>query len=165
MKKVSAIRKNKICAALLIAILMFCCIPFTAHAAETILTTTVPSQVPIKLEIEGNGRIEVNGKSYTESTTVQVNRHAKTEFIIIPNYDYELKAILYNGENVFSELQNNIFTLQEVKSDSILKVIFAPKGVPPKTGDGSVPLWIYAVVITISIFGIAFVKIKKNCVK
>ena len=164
MKQVSAI-KNKICAVLLIAILTVCCIPFPAFASETTLTTTVPSQISVKLEIEGNGKIEVNGKSYTESATIEVDRHTRTEFRLIPNSDYELKAILYNDENVFSELRDSIFALQEIESDSVLKVTFAPKSLPPKTGDNSFPLWIYALFITISILGIAFAVKKKNAVR
>ena len=164
MKKVSAI-KNKICAVLLIAILTVCCIPFPVLAFETTLTTTVPSRVSVKLEIEGNGKIEVNGKSYTENTTIEVDRHTKTEFCLIPNSDYELKAILYNDENVFSELRDSIFALQEIENDSVLKVTFAPKNASPKTGDNSFPLWIYVVLMIISILGIAFAVKKKNVVK
>ena len=165
MKKVSAIYKNKICAVLLIAVLIICCIPLPVLASETTLTTTVPAQVSVKLEIEGNGKVEVNGKSYTESTTIEVNRHTKTEFYLIPNSDYELKAILYTDENVCSELRDSIFALQEIESDSVLKVTFTPKSLPPKTGDNSFPLWIYAILMIISILGIAFAVKKKNVVR
>lgn len=165
MKKVSAICKNKICAVLLVAVLIICCIPLPALASETTLTTTVPAQFSVKLEIEGNGKVEVNGKSYTESTTIEVNRHTKTEFCLIPNSDYELKAILYNDENVFSELRDSIFALQEIESDSVLKVTFTPKSLPPKTGDNSFPLWIYAILMIISILGIALAVKKKNVVR
>ena len=164
MKQVSAI-KNKICAVLLIAILTVCCISFPAFASETTLTTSAPSQFSVKLEIEGNGKIEVNGKSYTKNTTIEMDRHAKTEFCLIPNSDYELKAILYNDENVFSELRDSIFALQEIENDSVLKVTFAPKNASPKTGDNSFPLWIYVVLMIISILGIAFAVKKKNVVK
>ena len=164
MKQVSAI-KNKICAVLLIAILLVACIPVSVFASETTLTTTVPSQVSVKLEIEGNGKIEVNGKSYTESTTIEVNRHTKTEFYIISNSDYELKAILYNDENVFSELRDSIFTLQEIENDSVLKVTFTPKSDSPETGDSSFPLWIYAILMIISVAGIAFAVKKKYDMK
>lgn len=164
MKQVSAI-KNKICAVLLIAILTVCCIPFPALASETTLTTTVPSQVSVKLEIEGNGKIEVNGKSYTENTTIEVDRHTKTEFCLIPNFDYELKAILYNDENVFSELRDSIFTLQEIENDSVLKVTFTPKNASPETGDSSFPLWIYAILMIISVAGIVFAVKKKYDMK
>ena len=119
----------------------------------------------MKIEIDGEGQVEVDGKKYVETTTVQVNRHTETAFLMIPNSNYELKAILYNDENVFSELRDNIFTLQEVESDSVLKVTFAPKSVPPKTGENSFPLWIYAIFIIISILGIAFAVKKKNAVR
>ena len=109
MKKVSAIFRNKICAVLLAAILIICCIPFPAFASKTTLTTTVPAQFSVKLEVEGNGKVEVNGKSYTESTVREVNRHTKSEFRLTPNSGYEIKSVFFNGENVFSELRDSIF--------------------------------------------------------
>ena len=119
----------------------------------------------VKLEIEGNGKIEVTGKSYTENTTIEVDRHTKTEFCLIPNFDYELKAILYNDENVFSELRDSIFTLQEIENDSVLKVTFTPKNASPETGDSSFPLWIYAILMIISVAGIVFAVKKKYDMK
>lgn len=165
MRKVSTIHKNKICAVLLIAILLIVCIPLPALASDTTLTTTVPAKFSVKLEIEGNGKVEVNGKIYTESATIEVNRHTKTEFYIISNSDYELTAVLYNGKDVFSELSDNTFTLQEVTSDSTLKVTFTPKSDSPETGDSSFPLWIYAILMIISVVGIAFAVKKKNVVR
>ena len=164
MRKVSAIHKNKICAVLLVAILIICCIPLPAFASETTLTTTVPAQVSVKLEVEGNGKVEVNGKSYTESTTIEVNRHTKTEFYIIPNSDYELTAVLYNGEDVFSELSGNTFALQEVIGDSVLRIIFTPKSNSPQTGDSDFRLWAYTAWIEIFMIVMSFV-IKKEKAK
>lgn len=165
MKKVSAIYRNKICAVLLAAILIICCVPFPAFASKTTLTTTVPAQFSVKLEVEGNGKVEVNGKSYTESTVIEVNRHTKTEFRLTPNSDYELKSVFFNGEDVFSELRDSIFALQEIESDSVLKVTFTPKSLPLKTGDNSFPIWIYAILMIMSIAGITFAIKKKYDMK
>ena len=165
MKKVSAIYRNKICAVLLAAILIICCVPFPAFASKTTLTTTVPAQFSVKLEVEGNGKVEVNGKSYTESTVIEVNRHTKTEFRLTPNSDYELKSVFFNGEDVFSELSDNTFILRETTSNSTLKVTFTPKSTQPQTGDNSFPLWIYAILMIMSIAGIAFVVKKKYDMK
>lgn len=165
MKKVSAIHKNKICAVLLVAILFIVCMPLPALASETTLTMTVPAQVFVKLEIKGNGKVEVNGKIYTESTTIEVNRHTRTEFRLIPNSGYEIKSVFFNGENVFSELRDSIFTLQKIESNSTLKVAFTPKSTQPQTGDNSFSLWIYAILMIISVVGIAFAVKKKNVVR
>ena len=161
MKKVSAIYKNKICAVLLAAILIICCVPFPAFASKTTLTTTVPAQFSVKLEVEGNGKVEVNGKSYTESTVIEVNRHTKTEFRLTPNSDYELKSVFFNGEYVFSELSDNTFILREATSNSTLKVTFMPKSDSLKTGDNSFPLRIYVILMMMSVAGIAFAVNKK----
>ena len=161
MRKVSAIHKNKICTVLLVAILLIVCIPLPALASETTLTTTVPAQVSVKLEIEGNGKVEVNGKSSTESTTIEVNRHTRTEFCLTPNSGYEVKSVFLNGKNVTSELRDNIFTLEKIESSATLKVIFTPKSISPQTGDNSFLLWIYTVLTSISILGITFAIRKK----
>ena len=163
MKKVSAIFRNKICAVLLAAILIICCIPFPAFASKTTLTTTVPAQFSVKLEVEGNGKVEVNGKSYTENTTIEVDRHTKTEFRLTPNSGYEIKSVFFNGENVFSELRDSIFALQEIENDSVLKVTFTPKNASPKTGDDDFTSCVYAILLIMSIAGIAFA-VKKNMI-
>ncbi len=165
MKKVSAIYKNKICAVLLAAILIICCVPFPAFASKTTLTTTVPAQFSVKLEVEGNGKVEVNGKSYTESTVIEVNRHTKTEFRLTPNSDYELKSVFFNGEDVFSELSDNTFILQEITSNSTLKVTFTPKNDSPKTGDDNFAFCVYAILLIMSVAGIVFAIKKKYDMK
>ena len=165
MKKVSAIYKNKICAVLLAAILIICCVPFPAFASKTTLTTTVPEHFFVKLEIEGNGKVEVNGKSYTESTVIEVNRHTKTEFRLTPNSDYELKSVFFNGEDVFSELSDNTFILQEITSNSTLKVTFTPKSNSLKTGDDNFAFCVYAILLIMSVAGIVFAIKKKYDMK
>lgn len=165
MKKTSVIHKSKICAVLLAAILIICCVPFPAFASKTTLTTTVPAQFSVKLEVEGNGKVEVYGKSYTESTVIEVNRHTKTEFRLTPNSDYELKSVFFNGEDVFSELSDNTFILREATSNSTLKVTFTPKSDSPKTGDNSFPLRIYVILMMMSVAGIVFAIKKKYDVK
>ena len=54
----AASRKKRISLLLLLAVLCIACMPLTAFAHETTLTTTVPSQCPMKIEIIGNGKVE-----------------------------------------------------------------------------------------------------------
>ena len=96
---------------------------------------------------------------------IEVNRHTKTEFCLIPNSGYELKSVFFNGEDVFSELSDNTFILRETTSNSTLKVTFTPKSTQPQTGDNSFPLWIYAILMIMSIAGIAFAVKKKYDMK
>ena len=130
---------------LLLAILCIACMPLTAFAHETALTATVPSQCPMKIEIVGNGKVNVEGVSYTETSIVQVKRHTEVEFVIIPDRGY-----------VLSKIHDNTLVLPEVSEDSILKVVFEENGTVPKTGEYRSSLWIYALLMLVTGIGIAF---------
>lgn len=152
----AASRKKKVSLLLLLAVLCIACMPLTAFAHETTLTTTVPSQCPMKIEIVGNGKVEVEGTSYTETSIVQVKRHTETEFVFIPDEGYMLQAVSYDGEDVLSKIHNDTLVLPEVSEDSVLKVVFVSNGTVPKTGEYRSPLWIYALLMLVSSIGIVF---------
>lgn len=151
-----ASRKKKVSLLLLLAVLCIACMPLTAFAHETTLTTTVPSQCPMKIEIVGNGKVEVEGTSYTETSIVQVKRHTETEFVFIPDEGYMLQAVSYDGEDVLSKIHNDTLVLPEVSEDAVLKVVFVSNGTVPKTGEYRSPLWIYALLMLVSSIGIVF---------
>lgn len=152
----AADRKNRVSIMLLLAILCIACMPLTAFAHETALTATVPSQCPMKIEIVGNGKVNVEGVSYTETSIVQVKRHTEVEFVIIPDRGYVLQAVSYDGEDVLSKIHDNTLVLPEVSEDSILKVVFEANGTVPKTGEYRSSLWIYALLMLVTGIGIAF---------
>ena len=152
----AASRKKKVSLLLLLAVLCIACMPLTAFAHETTLTTTVPSQCPMKIEIVGNGKVEVEGTSYTETSIVQVKRHTETEFVFIPDEGYMLQAVSYDGEDVLAKIHNDTLVLPEVSEDSVLKVVFVSNGTVPKTGEYRSPLWIYALLMLVSSIGIVF---------
>ena len=47
----------------------------SAFAAETTLTTTVPSEFSVKIEIEGKGSVIVSGVEYSENAEIVVKRN------------------------------------------------------------------------------------------
>lgn len=152
----AASRKKRILLLLLLAVLCIACMPLTALAHETTLTTTVPSQCPMKIEIIGNGKVDVEGVSYTETSIVQVKRHTETEFVIIPDEGYMLQAVSYDGEDVLSKMNDNTLVLPEVSEDAVLKVVFVSNGTIPKTGEYRSSLWMYALLMLVSGIGIVF---------
>ena len=152
----AANRKKRISLLLVLAVLCIACMPLTAFAHETTLTTTVPSQCPMKIEIIGNGKVEVEGTSYTETSIIQVKRHTETEFVLIPDEGYMLQAVSYDGEDVLSQIHNDTLVLPEVREDAVLKVVFVSNGTVPKTGEYRSPLWIYALLMLVSSIGIVF---------
>ena len=152
----AAVRKNRVSIMLLLTILSVACMPLTAFAHETMLTTTVPSQCPMKIEIVGNGKVNVEGVSYTETSIVQAKRHTEVEFVIIPDRGYVLQAVSYNGEDVLSKIHDNTLLLSEVSEDSVLKIVFEANGTVPRTGEYRSPLWTYALLMSVTGIGIVF---------
>jgi len=121
---------------LLTVLLIFAILPFSVSALETTLTTTVPSEFSVELEIEGNGSVKVGDKTYSESTKVTVKRNEWISYEISPNEGFEIKSVFYNGENVSKELKDHVLTVFCDKY-GILSVSFIPMAKNPITGDSS----------------------------
>lgn len=144
--------KNIKCAVMLLVVLLSCVIPLSALAAETELTTTVPSEFFLSIEIEGKGTVSVNGTEYTESTQIIIKRHEQTDFLLTANDGYEIKSVLWNGEE-----KENTFSIENIEMDSVLKVIFSPKSSDmPQTGDNSLPIWWYISIMVVAMIGMIF---------
>lgn len=130
MKKPFAAYINRIYAVLLIAMLFVFCVPLTAFAAETTITTTVPSEFPLKIEIEGSGTVEFAGKRYNKSTELMLLRHRDYSFKIMPDRDYEITSVLYNGEDILSEIVDGTFVISQIEGDSVLHISFERNSKP-----------------------------------
>ena len=68
---------------MLLAVLLVLLVPYSAFAAQTTLTTTVPSEFPVKIEIEGWGSVIVDDAEYTESTDITVKRNENIKYIFV----------------------------------------------------------------------------------
>ena len=159
MKRVSAIHKI-----FLLAVIMICLFtPFTAFAQETVLKTTVPYKISLKIEIEGNGSVEVNGNKYSKTAEIIIEQN-DTEFKIIPEKGNIIKSIAYNGTDITAELKNNILRLNNIEDNAVLKVVFAEENTALKTGEPVHNLWLFGTAILISGIGIAFI-ISKRIIK
>lgn len=119
---------------LFFALVIFLYIPPTAFAQDTQLTTIVPSQFLLKIELDGKGEVQIGEKHFSTSTTISVNRHTETEIALIPAENYEIKSVLYNGKLLTGDLRNDILTLPELTGDSVLIIAFTEKVSPPQTG-------------------------------
>lgn len=127
--------KKSIYICLLFAFVMVICMPLTAFAQNTTLTANVPSQLQLKIEINGKGAVQVGEKRFSETTTISVDRHTETAIVITPVSNYEIKSVLYNGEAMTENLQNYTLVLPEPRCDSVLTVNFMEMATPPQTGD------------------------------
>lgn len=154
--------KKLISVSLLFTFVMFICMPLTAFAQNTKLTTTVPPQFLLKIEIDGKGEIQVGEKCFSETTTVSVKRHTKTAITVIPAANYEIKSVLYNGEAMTENFQNHTLILPEPTDDSILNITFEEKSQPPQTGDNPYLLYLCVIVMIFSGLTLVWLTIKRD---
>ncbi len=108
---------------MLLALLFCFLIPVSAFAAETTLTTTVPSDISLKIQISGKGSVFVNGKEYKKSKEITLKRSGEILYKIVPNKNYEVKSVLYNGDDMTESLKDGTFSVA-VNGDAVLKVDF-----------------------------------------
>ena len=127
-------RKSFKCTVLILAVLLFFSIG--ASALETTLTTTVPSEFLIKLEINGNGNVKVEDKTYFENTDIVVKRNEWISYKISPNENFKIKSVFFNGEDVTTKLEDNVFKAFSDKNIT-LKIVFTTVNDSPVTSDNS----------------------------
>lgn len=116
--------------------------PLTASAEVTTLSTSVPKQVALSVEITGKGTVTVNGKSTGKNAEFLVDRLKDADVLIAANSGYLLKAVYLDGEDVTDNLINGLLTIEDIQFDTDLVVIFVYKesghiGNIPETGDRS----------------------------
>ena len=129
---------NRIILSLLAVLLL--CLPVASFAAETTLTTAVPSAFTLNVDIQGKGTVIVDGNAYNTDTTLTIERLRETKIDITPFAGYKLKSLHYNGENVLSKLSSGTLVLPPLEQDSVLKVVFTPDfagWLPDHGGNGS----------------------------
>lgn len=102
----------------LLAALFF---PVSAFAAEqsTQLTVTVPSSHSVHLEIDEHGSVKVDGKTYTGTKTIQVDRLKEQKYVIQAEDGYEITEVTYGPEGQAEEitLTGSAFTAPALNQD------------------------------------------------
>ena len=106
---------------MLLAVLLLTLIPFSAFAAETTLTTTVPSEFSVKIEIEGKGSVIVDGVEYSENAEIVVKRNEEISYKILSEEGYEIKSVFFNDADVTESLKDGVITIF-ADGDGVLKV-------------------------------------------
>ena len=122
---------------------LLCWIPVRALALTTVLSTNVPDEVSLRVEITGKGTVTVGEKRLSSTGTASVKRHQPFTVILSPRQGYRITAVSLNGKSVLSSLKNGKLTVEELNLDGVLSVTFTKTasshhGSNPKTGDQSV---------------------------
>ena len=141
----------------LVLIITVCSFANSVLAAEMSISTTVPTHVPVELIIIGEGRVEVDGKIYSESGVVDIPRHKEILYTIAPADGYRVENIQYCGVNITDSLVNNSYTVSQVGIGDVLTVAFAPIADTPITGDDSkADVWMSLMLISAAMFAVIF---------
>lgn len=122
---------------------LLCCTPVRALALTTVLSSNVPDEVSLRVEITGKGTVAVGEKRLSSTGTVAVKRHQPFTVTLSPQQGYRVTAVSLNGKSVLSSLKNEKLAVEELNLDGVLSVTFTKTasshhGSNPKTGDRSV---------------------------
>ncbi len=119
---------------------LLCWIPVRALALTTVLSTNVPDEVSLRVEIIGKGTVAVGEKKLSSTGTVAVKRHQPFTVTLSPQQGYRVTAVSLNGQSVLPSLKNEKLTVEDLNLDGVLSVTFTKTasghyGSNPKTGD------------------------------
>ena len=128
---------NKKTASLLLTLLaaVLLALPGRSWAADTTLTTQVPSTHTLTLALDAGIRVTVDGVSYKNGDCVTVPRHQSPRLTLRLPAGAVLEKADYNGRDVTRALQEGPYHLPPMESDGLLAVTLQPGASRPATGD------------------------------
>lgn len=148
-------RSSILCKIINIFILAAVCltVPMGVFAAgTTTLKTAVPTNHTIYLSIEGNGTVVIEGKQYSKSANISINRHSEPSVQIQAARGYSIRFVMYNQEKISHLFNSGKWTIPKIETDVSISVVFAKDSGNPPTGDTFNP-WMM-VLLTVSILGL-----------
>ena len=148
-------RSSILCKIVNIFILAAVCltVPMGVFAAgTTTLKTAVPTNHTIYLSIEGNGTVVIEGKQYSKSANISIDRHSEPFVEIQAAKDYYIRSVTYNQENITHLFNNGEWTMPKIETDVSLSVVVVKDSGNPPTGDTFNP-WMMGL-LTVSILGL-----------
>lgn len=135
---------NKKTASLLLTLLaaVLLALPGRAWAADTTLTTQVPSTHTLTLALDAGVRVTVDGVSYKNGDGIPVPRHQSPTLTLRLPAGAVLGKADYNGQDVTRALQEGPYRLPPMESDGLLTVTLRPGTSQPATGDTGAALYV-----------------------
>ena len=138
---------NKKTASLLLTLLaaVLLALPGRSWAADTTLTTQVPSTHTLTLALDAGIRVTVDGVSYENGDRITVPRHQSPTLTLRLPAGAVLGKADYNGRDVTRALQEGPYHLPPMESDGLLTVTLRPGTSQPATGDTGAALYVLCV--------------------
>lgn len=103
------------------------------QASGTTITTTVPKQHSLWMQVSDGGRVKVNGKTVEDKETIAVERLKDAMIQIKAKKGYQIEKLLIDGEERKSEISGNVFVMKTVNADHEIQVTFVKAGVIEET--------------------------------
>ena len=134
---------QKIILLLIFPCVLLCLMPVRARASTTNLTTGVPDEVSLHVEITGEGTVTVGEVRLSATETVSVKRHQPVTVSLKPKSGYQVSDVRLNGESVLDSLKDGKLVIDALNLDGTLSVTFSKipgswNGSNPRTGDQSI---------------------------
>lgn len=122
-----------------LCVLLFC-VPVRALASTTNLTTGVPDEVTLRVEITGEGTVTVGEIRLSATGTVSVKRHQPFTVSLEPKSGYQVSDVRLNGKSILGSLKDGKLVIDALNLDGTLSVTFSKipgnwNGSNPRTGD------------------------------
>lgn len=131
---------QKLLAILPLLCVLLCGMPVRALALTTVLSTNVPDEVSLRVEITGEGTVTVGEVLITATGTVSVKRHQSFTVSLEPKSGYQVSEVRLNGKSVLVSLKDGKLVIDALNLDGTLSVTFSKipgswNGSNPRTGD------------------------------
>ena len=145
---------QKLLAILPLLCVLLCGMPVRALALTTVLSTNVPDEVSLRVEITGKGTVTVGEGRFSATGTVSVKRHQPFAVFLKPKSGYQVSDVRLNGKSVLASLKDGKLVIDALNLDGTLSVTFSKipgswNGSNPRTGDQQViPAMLSALIST-----------------
>lgn len=144
------------CLFLLAALTLCISTPVFATANTTTLTTTVPSHFDMNVTIVGNGTLEINGKTLSQTSVISVDRHQDVTCKITPDAGYYISSVIFDGNDITTDAKEGVLTLHPLEDNATFYITFVANAGTPNTGDNTYPQLIFCSIVAVaSLLGIA----------
>lgn len=137
-------KKYLVWVAMIFAVAWLLAGPLKTFAAETVLTTTVPTEFSLRIEVDGQGTVFVNGTEYRDGDTVVIPRNTDALYRFTPDNGHKLTSVVYNGIQHIGECKDGTLQLF-VDNNAVLQIRFTAISQGPQTGDTDNIVGVYAV--------------------
>ena len=106
---------------------LLCGMPVLALASTTNLTTGVPDEVSLRVEITGEGTVTVGEMRLSSAGTVSVKRHQPVTVSLEPKSGYQVSEVRLNGKSVLASLKDGKLVIDALNLDGTLSVTFSTR--------------------------------------